>query len=96
MKYLKLFEEKKEFNVGDYVVAEDWLIRHLKEVHAFKAMKRMKDNVGVIIMGYTGSFNVSYLSDDDYDTFNQNELRFATPEEIEGYKEKENIIKYNL
>ena len=100
MKYLKTFEDKiPRLRLGDYVVVNDKYIKMLTSLAFADLIESIKGKVGIIIKTFKPKkhvkYDVSYLFDEEY-SFYKNELRLATPEEIEDYKMKENEIKYNL
>ena len=100
MKYIKTFEnvKKPRLRFGDYVTANDKYIDRLKSISCFNSIKMYSEVgiiVNVILFRDNNRYRVSYLSG-HVQSFTKDELRLATPEEIEDYKIKENEIKYNL
>jgi len=111
MKYLKTFENIKKFKIGDYVVAinlnyityDDDIKEYMESIVAkvinvinntytenniFIKYSNQPEELSDYFNSMDGDYIIYILSD--------NNLRFATPEEIEDYKMKENSNKYNL
>jgi len=108
MKYLKSFENKGEqkFKVGDYVVVKN--INQYYNNYPYDLIEYMKNTVA--IAGYVGRhyihveyYNVPIKFKDYFDNYNridesfpEDDVRFATPEEIEDYKLEKKANKYNI
>ena len=101
MKYIKTFEnvKKPRLRLGDYVTANDDYINMLISARDFELIETIKDKVGIIIKSFSfhnhARYSISYLSG-HVQSFSKDELRLATPEEIEDYEIKKSEIKYNL
>lgn len=112
MKYLKKFEKIEQpkeikvfgpkFKVGDYVVAQNVSYANID------MRKYVENTVTQIYSIINYDFYVKYenppkefwvFTDENGDLgdfFSENELRLATPEEIEDYKMKKTANNYNL
>lgn len=100
MKYIKKFENAKKprLRLGDYVTANDKYITMLTSIKSFDSIE-MYSKVGIVVKSFSfhnhARYSISYLSG-HVQSFSKDELRLATPEEIEDYEIKKSEIKYNL
>ena len=88
MKYIKTFENIKDFKIGDYVVCIDDSSEYnsnLKNNNIFEIEDIQKDY-------RTRQFKL--IGVNTY--WSENRFRLATPEEIEDYEIKNTAKKYNL
>ena len=105
MKYLKTFENKNKFKVGDYVVVNNYMLSKIDENLSYF----LENTIGVIN-------NISSTWENTYYevkfvnipikilmyfynkslSLNSQEFRLATEKEIEELKLKNDVKKYNL
>ena len=89
---------KPRLRLGDYVTANDKYINMLTSIKAYDTIK-MYNKVGIIVGTFKPrsqvKFSVSYLSG-HVQSFYKDELRLATPEEVEQYELEKTTNKYNI
>jgi hypothetical protein len=105
MRHVRTFEDNNTIKVGDYVVCQDKAFDlDNKQLQSF-----LLSNIGVVIdiNGYSTLFKfyveyenipdkIKYKFYNNVRTFAIEEIRLATAEEIEQYKLKQNIDRYNI
>jgi len=98
MKYLKSFENRKKFNIGDYVVVKnshyEGFLRRYVETTVTKIIKI--DEPAYFVKYYNLPIGLKFQFFNNEDYFNEYDLRFATPDEIEKYELEKNANRYNL
>ena len=91
MKYIKYYEnENEDFNIGDYVILD------LKYAKGFYVDEDFySTNVGTVIGFNESKLTIRYISGIEREIYSML-LRKVNKQELEEYKLKNNINKYNL
>ena len=105
MKYIKTFENKIKpddwrLSIGTPTQNTEKKLKTGDYVYVIDNYRNIDNNVGIIIRCYmikqssNRKYKISFIHDEL--TFYKDQLRLATPEEIEKYKLEKNANKYNL
>jgi len=92
MKYIKTYENKEDYKVGDWIILVDVFNDNGKIIEPFKIIK--------IDHKWTNPYRLQHYLDNGKESFfNLQKIyikRLATPEEIENQEAKISALKYNL
>ena len=93
MKYVKTFEDWKNFEIGDLVILDK---NNLENYEPSKELYFLLANVGEIISQTDIMSKIQYIGQDFTRRINTQLLRLATPDEVAEYNHQKEINKYNI
>jgi len=96
MKYLKYFEDTEENIIGEYVLLDLDLIE--EEGYA-KDVVKFIDSMAIIVKyeeEQNFAYTVKFYTDTTLTVSREEIIRKLTPKEIENYKYREEIHKFNI